>query len=118
MKRGRAPPARACEGIQRNRREVATFSPINVKTIFTYQGRNIAMTTNILPRIDDVVFDQVSPDQVAALRADLDNLVADGVAVAPILFDRLDWLVAVEAAGFVVDVETGLVIDSPVLPLA
>lgn len=79
------------------------------------------MTDNILPRIDDNIFDagapDVSPVAVAALRADLDDLVADGVAVAPALFDRLDWVVAMEASGFVVDVETGLLTD-PVLRLA
>jgi len=31
---GKGAPCEACEGIQRNRREVATFSPINVKTIY------------------------------------------------------------------------------------
>ena len=79
------------------------------------------MTDNILPHLADGLFDQVSPevspDAVAALRVDLDDLVADGVAVAPILFDRLDWVVAMEASGFVVDVETGLLTD-PVLRVA
>ena len=49
---------------------------------------------------------------IAAVQADLDDLLALGVKVAV----TAEELVAQEAAGFVVDIETGAIVE-PMLPL-
>lgn len=49
---------------------------------------------------------------IAAVQADLDDLVALGVKVAV----TAEELVAQEAAGFVVDIETGIIVE-PMLSL-
>lgn len=50
-------------------------------------------------------------DRVSALRAELDEVIADGGFVAPSILDDLEGLLATEDAGLVVDLETGLIVD-------
>lgn len=64
----------------------------------------------------------IDADRLVALRADLEELVRDGDQVAPMIFDNLAWLAAMEDVGFVVDLATGMpagfdVTRPPALPL-
>ena len=60
------------------------------------------MTINIVARPTE------AGDRLALLRADLDDLVNAGDQVAPMILDNLAWLAAMEDAGLVVDLATGL----------
>lgn len=55
-------------------------------------------------------------ERVSALRAELDDVIADGGFVAPSILADLEGLLATEDAGLVVDLETGLIVE-PLLPV-
>ena len=59
------------------------------------------MTTAILS-------DSRTEDQVAALRADLADIVAQGRKVADIILNNPVWVLAMEDAGFILDLATGI----------
>ena len=61
-------------------------------------------------------------DRLALLRYDLDSHVAAGHPVAPMIFDNVAWLAAMEDAGFILDLATAIpvaldVTRPPALPL-
>ena len=61
-------------------------------------------------------------DRLALLRYDLDSYVAACHPVAPMILDNVAWLAAMEDAGFILDLATGIpfaldVTRPPTLPL-
>lgn len=61
-------------------------------------------------------------DRLAVLREELIDWVAAGHQVAPLILDNVAWLAAMEDAGFIVDLATGLPVAfdatrPPTLPL-